>query len=155
MGPAPHLFFCGAQRRRQTPGARVGPLQDRKRHVLLLDAAPAPRYRPRLFIFPQHSGDVAVAHKKGQGASRNGRDSNGQRRGIKCYGGETVEPGSIILRQCGTKFIPGRNAKMGRNCDIYATATGVVTFVGKRVHIEPVGTAKPAAAAPVAAPAKK
>ena len=99
-----------------------------------------------------------MAHKKGQGASRNGRDSNGQRRGIKCYEGETVQPGYIILRQCGTKFVPGRGTRLGKNCDIYAVAGGTVKFQGKKVHILPVGApgspTPPKAAAKPVAPAK-
>lgn len=88
-----------------------------------------------------------MAHKKGQGASRNGRDSNGQRRGIKCYAGESVEPGYIILRQCGTKFIAGRGTRLARNCDIYSVAAGIVKFQGKKVHVVPAGD-------PLLAPAK-
>ncbi|MCC6737725.1 MAG: 50S ribosomal protein L27 [Planctomycetia bacterium] len=93
-----------------------------------------------------------MAHKKGQGASRNGRDSNGQRRGIKCYEGELVQPGNIILRQCGTKFIPGRGTRLARNCDIYAVASGTVKYQGKKVHILPQGVAA-APARPAAKPA--
>ncbi|MBI2919934.1 MAG: 50S ribosomal protein L27 [Planctomycetes bacterium] len=100
-----------------------------------------------------------MAHKKGQGASRNGRDSNGQRRGIKCYAGELVQSGNIILRQCGTKFVPGRGTRLARNCDIYSVAEGFVKFQGKKVHVLPKGdpllTAIPgkAKAAPAAKPA--
>lgn len=88
-----------------------------------------------------------MAHKKGQGASRNGRDSNGQRRGIKCYEGESVQPGAIILRQCGTKFVPGFGVRIGRNCDLYAVAAGLVKFQGKKVHVLS-GKGAPVAAAP-------
>ena len=56
-----------------------------------------------------------MAHKKGQSSSRNGRDSNPQYRGVKAYGGQQVTAGSIIVRQCGTKFFPGKNAGMGRD----------------------------------------
>ncbi len=80
-----------------------------------------------------------MAHKKGQGASRNGRDSNAQRRGIKCYEGETVQPGSIILRQCGSKFVAGRGTRMGMNFDIYSVVNGTVKYQGKKVHILPFG----------------
>lgn len=69
-----------------------------------------------------------MAHKKGQGSSRNGRDSNGQRRGIKRYGGEHVSPGNILIRQVGTKIHPGTGVGMGRDFTIYAKAEGVVTF---------------------------
>ncbi|MCE9583853.1 MAG: bL27 family ribosomal protein [Planctomycetes bacterium] len=100
-----------------------------------------------------------MAHKKGQGASRNGRDSNAQRRGIKCYEGELVKPGNIILRQCGTKFIPGTGTRIGRNCDIYSVAIGTVKFQGKKVHILPVGAVgcptPPKAVAPRTADAPK
>lgn len=69
-----------------------------------------------------------MAHKKGQGSSRNGRDSRGQRRGIKKFGGEKVIPGNIIVRQVGTKIHPGTGVGMGRDYTIFATVPGVVTF---------------------------
>ena len=73
-----------------------------------------------------------MAHKKGQGASRNGRDSNAQYRGIKKYGGQTVKPGEIIVRQCGTKFHPGKNVGMGRDFTIFAKTDGKVSFESRR-----------------------
>ena len=79
-----------------------------------------------------------MAHKKGQGSSRNGRDSNPKYRGIKCYGGETVPAGSIIVRQCGTKFNPGFNVGQGRDYTLFARVSGVVKFeTGKRVSVYP------------------
>jgi len=69
-----------------------------------------------------------MAHKKGQGSSRNGRDSGGQRRGVKVYGGEAVKAGSILVRQLGTVIHPGRNVRLGRDFTLYATATGVVKY---------------------------
>jgi large subunit ribosomal protein L27 len=69
-----------------------------------------------------------MAHKKGQSSSRNGRDSNPQYRGVKVYGGQFVTAGSIIVRQCGTKFHPGKNVKIGRDCTLFAVADGVVEF---------------------------
>jgi len=69
-----------------------------------------------------------MAHKKGQGSSRNGRDSHGQRRGIKAFGGQTVKAGTIILRQCGTKFKPGLNVAMGRDNTLFAKVPGRVEF---------------------------
>jgi len=69
-----------------------------------------------------------MAHKKGQGSSRNGRDSHGQRRGIKAYGGQAVKAGSIIVRQCGTKFKVGRNVQMGRDNTLFARVAGRVRF---------------------------
>jgi large subunit ribosomal protein L27 len=69
-----------------------------------------------------------MAHKKGQGSSKNGRDSNAQRRGVKIYGGQLVTAGSIIVRQCGTKFSPGLNVGMGRDCTIFSKIDGVVKF---------------------------
>ena len=69
-----------------------------------------------------------MAHKKGQGSTRNGRDSNPQYRGVKVFGGQYVQPGGIIVRQCGTKFHPGLNVGMGRDYTIYATAEGRVEF---------------------------
>lgn len=78
-----------------------------------------------------------MAHKKGGGTSRNNRDSNGQRRGVKAYGGETVTSGSIILRQCGGKFIAGQNVGTGKDWSLFALKDGVVQFVGRKVHILP------------------
>jgi large subunit ribosomal protein L27 len=72
-----------------------------------------------------------MAHKKGQGSVKNGRDSQGQRRGIKAYGGEAVLAGSIIVRQCGTKFLPGDNVGLGRDNTIFAKITGVVQFANR------------------------
>jgi len=69
-----------------------------------------------------------MAHKKGQGSSRNGRDSAGQHRGVKVYGGETVSSGSILVRQLGTVIHPGSNVKLGRDFTLYATVDGVVTY---------------------------
>ncbi len=76
-----------------------------------------------------------MAHKKGQGSSRNGRDSNPQFRGVKLYGGQTAKPGAIIVRQCGTKFFAGTNVKMGRDCTLFATSDGVVQFQGRKIHV--------------------
>jgi len=76
-----------------------------------------------------------MAHKKGQGSSRNGRDSNAQYRGIKLYGGQAATPGSIIIRQCGTKFFAGSNVRMGRDYTLFATSEGKVQFQGRRVHV--------------------
>lgn len=69
-----------------------------------------------------------MAHKKGQGSTRNGRDSNPQYRGVKRFGGEHVPSGSIIVRQLGTKWHPGTNVGMGRDYTLFAKAEGVVTF---------------------------
>jgi large subunit ribosomal protein L27 len=76
-----------------------------------------------------------MAHKKGQGSSRNGRDSNPQYRGVKMFGGQQVAAGSILVRQCGTKFFPGNNVGMGRDYTLFATADGKVTFQGRKVHV--------------------
>jgi large subunit ribosomal protein L27 len=69
-----------------------------------------------------------MAHKKGGGSTRNGRDSQSQRLGIKCFGGEFVIPGNIIVRQRGTKFHPGSNVGMGRDHTIFSLIEGVVVF---------------------------
>ncbi len=69
-----------------------------------------------------------MAHKKGQGSSRNGRDSAGQRRGVKVYGGEAVHAGSILVRQVGTRIHPGTNVKRGRDFTLYATVDGLVKY---------------------------
>jgi len=81
-----------------------------------------------------------MAHKKGQGSSRNGRDSNGQRRGVKRFGGQAVIAGNILIRQCGTKWHAGRNVGCGRDYTLYALTDGTVVFDqnGRRVNIEPV-----------------
>ena len=69
-----------------------------------------------------------MAHKKGGGSSRNGRDSNSKRLGIKKFGGEQVVSGNILVRQKGTKFYPGENVGMGRDFTLFATADGFVKF---------------------------
>jgi len=76
-----------------------------------------------------------MAHKKGQGSTKNGRDSNPQYRGVKLYGGESARPGNIIIRQCGTKFKPGHNVGMGKDYTLFALAEGTVTFRGRHVDI--------------------
>jgi large subunit ribosomal protein L27 len=76
-----------------------------------------------------------MAHKKGQGSTRNGRDSNAQRRGIKKYGGQTVRAGNILVRQCGTPFKPGANVGRGRDDTLFALADGTVTFRGRFVDV--------------------
>lgn len=79
------------------------------------------------------SGENSVmAHKKGGGSTRNGRDSNAKRLGVKAYGGEYVIPGNIIIRQRGSKFHPGENVRIGRDDTLYAVAEGVVTFTASR-----------------------
>ena len=79
-----------------------------------------------------------MAHKKGQGASRNGRDSNAQNRGIKKYGGQAVVSGNIIVRQCGTKFHPGKNVGCGRDYTLFALVDGTVEFgTRRRVNVIP------------------
>ena len=77
-----------------------------------------------------------MSHKKGQGSSRNGRDSNGQRRGVKVFGGQTVNAGAILVRQVGTKIHPGRNVGLGKDYTLFALCDGVVhygTSRGRRV----------------------
>ena len=76
-----------------------------------------------------------MAHKKGQGSSRNGRDSNPQYRGVKLYGGQLAKAGAIIIRQCGTKWHPGFNVGMGKDFTLFAKEEGRVLFKGKKVHI--------------------
>jgi len=76
-----------------------------------------------------------MAHKKGQGSTRNGRDSNPKYRGVKVYGGQQARPGSIIVRQCGTVFRPGLNVGIGRDYTLYALREGVVCFKGRTVHV--------------------
>jgi large subunit ribosomal protein L27 len=78
-----------------------------------------------------------MAHKKGQGSSRNGRESNSQRLGIKVYGGQEVSAGGIIVRQRGTRYHPGRNVGRGKDDTLFALTTGIVTFDrgGRRVNV--------------------
>ena len=80
-----------------------------------------------------------MAPKKGQGSSRNGRDSNGQRRGVKRFGGQLVTAGSIIVRQLGTKFRAGKNVGQGKDFTLFALTEGRVLFdqEGRRVNIVP------------------
>lgn len=81
-----------------------------------------------------------MAHKKGQGSSRNGRDSNAQRRGVKKYGGEHVRPGNILVRQVGNKFHPGTNVGQGNDYTLFALVEGHVMFdrKGRRINVVPV-----------------
>jgi len=78
-----------------------------------------------------------MAHKKGQGSSRNGRDSNAQRRGIKMYGGQFATTGSILVRQVGTRWVPGKNVGVGRDYTLFALKDGIVKFdqEGRRINI--------------------
>jgi large subunit ribosomal protein L27 len=78
-----------------------------------------------------------MAHKKGQGSSRNGRDSNAQRRGVKKFGGERVRAGNILVRQVGTKFHPGKGVGMGSDYTLFALVDGVVKFdrEGRRINV--------------------
>jgi len=69
-----------------------------------------------------------MAHKKGQGSSRNGRDSNAQRRGIKVYGGQRINAGSIIVRQVGTKIHPGNNVGLGKDFTLFSKIDGIVMY---------------------------
>jgi len=83
-----------------------------------------------------------MAHKKGQGSSRNGRDSQGQRRGVKMFAGQLAKAGSILVRQVGTRIHPGKNVGMGRDFTLFAKIEGIVRYerVGKdrkQVHIFP------------------
>ncbi|MCA8991767.1 MAG: 50S ribosomal protein L27 [Planctomycetaceae bacterium] len=80
-----------------------------------------------------------MAHKKGQGSSRNGRDSNPQHRGVKKFGGEAVVAGNILVRQCGTKWHPGKNVGMGRDYTLFALVDGSVAFDrgGRRINVVP------------------
>ncbi len=84
-----------------------------------------------------------MAHKKGQGATRNGRDSKGQRRGVKLFGGQRVKAGNILVRQLGTRIYPGRNVGMGRDYTLFALIDGTVQYGRKgrdkkQAWIEPI-----------------
>jgi large subunit ribosomal protein L27 len=82
-----------------------------------------------------------MAHKKGAGSSRNGRDSNPQYRGVKAYGGQVVTAGSIIVRQRGTQFHPGANVGVGGDWTIFALIDGKVEFQGRKIHVRELATA--------------
>jgi large subunit ribosomal protein L27 len=84
-----------------------------------------------------------MAHKKGQGSVKNGRDSESKRLGVKKFGDQAVIPGNIIIRQRGTKFLPGRNVGLGRDYTIWALVAGKVRFdqAGRRVNVDPVAEA--------------
>jgi large subunit ribosomal protein L27 len=84
-----------------------------------------------------------MAHKKGQGSVRNGRDSTAKRRGIKLYAGEFATTGSILIRQCGTKWHPGKNVKRAKDDTLFAMCNGVVYFDrdGRRINLKPDGEA--------------
>ena len=93
-----------------------------------------------------------MAHKKGGGSSRNGRDSQSQRLGVKKYGGERVLSGNILVRQRGTRIKPGRNVDIGKDDTLFATANGVVVYENmrddrKRVSVVPVEEVQPEASA--------
>ncbi len=79
-----------------------------------------------------------MAHKKGQGSSRNGRDSNAQRRGVKRFGGQKVVAGNILVRQVGNRFHPGKGVGQGKDFTLFALVDGVVRFDrnGRRIHVE-------------------
>ena len=88
-----------------------------------------------------------MAHKKGQGSSRNGRDSRSQRLGVKAFGGQVVSGGSIIVRQRGTRFKPGHNVGRGKDDTLFARTTGVVQFEdrgqrGRFVSVLPIGSSQ-------------
>ena len=76
-----------------------------------------------------------MSHKKGQGSSRNGRDSNAQRRGVKVYGGQRVNAGTILVRQVGTRIHPGRNVGLGKDYTLFALIDGVVKYGRSRGRV--------------------
>ena len=76
-----------------------------------------------------------MAHKKGQGSTKNVRDSNPQFRGVKLYGGQRAKAGSIIVRQCGTRFKPGYRVGCGNDYTLYALSEGTIQFQGRKVHV--------------------
>jgi len=82
-----------------------------------------------------------MAHKKGQGSTKNGRDSNPQYRGIKLYGGQVAKAGAVIVRQCGTKFHPGYLVRKGKDDTLFAIGEGIVVFKGRKVHVDPLDPA--------------
>ena len=82
-----------------------------------------------------------MAHKKGQGSTRNGRDSNPKYRGVKRFAGESVLAGNILVRQCGTRYHAGKNVGIGRDYTLFALVDGTVRFqTNRKVHIDPVAS---------------
>jgi large subunit ribosomal protein L27 len=108
-----------------------------RKQSLLNRARRAPAASRRQSPNKQHEEIAVMAHKKGQGSSRNGRDSNAQRRGVKKYGGEQVKPGNIIVRQVGNSFHPGRGVGQGNDFTLFALIEGYVKFDrgGRRVSV--------------------
>lgn len=94
-----------------------------------------------------------MAHKKGQGSTRNGRESHSKRLGVKKFGGQVVIPGNILIRQRGTKWHPGRNVGMGRDYTLFALVEGTVYFdrEGRRINVKPAEAAVEATAAAIQA----
>jgi large subunit ribosomal protein L27 len=92
-------------------------------------------------VFEPLWSETAMAHKKGQGSSRNGRDSNGQRRGVKRFGGQRVTAGSILVRQVGNRFYPGKGVGQGKDFTLFALVEGLVEFdrEGRRVNVVAAG----------------
>jgi large subunit ribosomal protein L27 len=90
-----------------------------------------------LIVGKENLSEATMAHKKGQGSSRNGRDSHSQRLGVKVFGGGKVTAGSILVRQRGTRYHPGRNVGRGRDDTLFALSNGVVHFdrQGRRVNV--------------------
>jgi len=99
----------------------------------------------RNFFAGAHDRKVSevMAHKKGQGSTRNGRDSRSQRRGVKKFGGERVIAGNILIRQCGTKWHPGKNVGIGNDYTIFSLIEGIVFFdrKGRRINVQPAESA--------------
>ncbi|MCB9840035.1 MAG: 50S ribosomal protein L27 [Phycisphaeraceae bacterium] len=84
-----------------------------------------------------------MAHKKGQGSTKNGRDSNPQYLGVKTYGGETVRAGGVIVRQRGTPIMPGYNVRRGKDDTLFSVVDGTIVFQGRKVHVNPLDPAAP------------
>ena len=84
-----------------------------------------------------------MAHKKGQGSSENGRDSNPKYRGVKLYAGEVAQPGAIIVRQTGTPLMAGFQVRRGKDDTLFSIGHGKVVFKGRKVHVEPTDAATP------------
>jgi large subunit ribosomal protein L27 len=84
-----------------------------------------------------------MAHKKGQGSTKNGRDSNPQYRGVRCYGGQYAKSGTLLVRQCGTKFKPGYMVRRAKDDTLFAVCEGTVIYRSGKVHINPADAAVP------------
>jgi large subunit ribosomal protein L27 len=116
-------------------GQQKGPISNPAPKPLAKVPGPASLPPLQYHAFTVRLSEVYMAHKMGTGSTCNGRDSNAQRRGIKCWGGQAVTTGNIILRQCGSKFKPGRGVGLGRDFTLFALLDGKVVYRNRFVDV--------------------